>query len=80
MENNLYTTFLCKNVKQGIIAFAITLSFIFVSTDNVFAADDYLQNKKISVNKTSVLLTDFFHIWNNKASTCFFMLMLMSTI
>lgn len=28
MENNLYTTFLCKNVKQGIIAFAITLSFI----------------------------------------------------
>ena len=41
MENNLYTTFLCKNVKQGIIAFAITLSFIFVSTDNVFAADDY---------------------------------------
>lgn len=60
MENNLYTTFLCKNVKQGIIAFAITLSFIFVSTDNVFAADDYLQNKKISVNKTSVLLTDFF--------------------
>ena len=79
MENNLYTTFLCKNVKQGIIAFAITLSFIFVSTDNVFAADDYLQNKKISVNKTSVLLT-FFHIWNNKVSTYFFMLMLMSTI
>ena len=72
MENNLYTTFLCKNVKQGIIAFAITLSFIFVSTDNVFAADDYLQNKKISVNKTSVLLTDFFSHMEQQSEYLFF--------
>lgn len=72
MENNLYTTFLCKNVKQGIIAFAITLSFIFVSTDNVFAADDYLQNKKISVNKTSVLLADFFSHMEQQSEYLFF--------
>lgn len=72
MKNKLCYIFLRGSIRKGVVVFAVALSFMLVSVNNVFAADSYLQDTKLSMKQTRILLADLFSGIEQKSEYLFF--------
>lgn len=72
MKNKLCYTLMNGSIKRGVVVFAVALSFMLISGNSVFAADDYLQDNVLSVNQEKILLADLFTSIEKKGEYLFF--------